>query len=96
MCSCTCECTTLQNVCNYLQTTGVGAQGAGQQLESPGSCLTQFRTQPFVECNAKAICHFYQDDLSFWMVSIDGLPMERTDAAGALDRVSRCRVCRKP
>ena len=43
-----------------LQHTGAGAEGGGQQLASPGSCLEDFRSTPFIECNGgRGTCHFY-------------------------------------
>ena len=80
----------------YVQNTGGGAEGSGQFLESPGSCLQQFSTLPFVECNNKGVCHFYNSDLSFWLANVDGLPMERLKGNMALPRISRCRVCKTP
>lgn len=31
--------------------TSAGAEGGGQSLISPGSCLEDFRSTPFIECN---------------------------------------------
>ena len=79
-----------------LQNTGGGAEGSGQFLDSPGSCLNQFNTLPFLECTDKGTCHFYNSDQSFWLANLDGAPMERLKGDVAISRVSRCRVCRTP
>ena len=36
-----------------------GAMGGGQQLESPGSCLPEYRSYPYIECNADGNCHIF-------------------------------------
>ena len=78
----------------------VGAMGGGQQLSSPGSCLEQFRLNPYIECNSRGECHFFSDKFSFWLVSIDGPTNHNLDmqgqtfkAAHLLDKIGRCRVC---
>ena len=104
VCVCVCMCARL---CMYTtlsllhcvlpdsQNTGGGAEGSGQRLESPGSCLQSFSTMPFVECNVKG-CHYYRADVSFWLANVDGLMMERlTNDADIVSRVSRCSVCKK-
>jgi len=74
--------------------------GGGQQLSSPGSCLEQFRLNPYIECNSRGECHFFSDKFSFWLVAIAG-PTNRHlhvqgqtfKAAHLLDKIGRCRVC---
>lgn len=84
------------------QHTGAGSQGGGQSLSSPGSCLEDFRATPFIECNgAKGHCHYYANEFSFWMATIEDRqqfqrPEKQTLKAGNLrSRISRCQVCIK-
>lgn len=86
----------------YFQHTAAGAQGGGQSLSSPGSCLEDFRATPFIECNgARGTCHYFANKFSFWLTTIDGAnqfrtPQSQTLKAGNLrTRVSRCQVCMK-
>lgn len=87
---------------NYFQHTGAGAQGGGQELASPGSCLQDFRAAPFIECNGEGgTCHHFANKLSFWLTIIDetqqfATPQRETLKSGRLlERVSRCAVCIK-
>lgn len=83
------------------QHTAAGNEGGGQSLSSPGSCLEDFRTSPFIECNgAKGTCHYFANKHSFWLTSIDrsfhSQPASETLKAGQLlSRISRCQVCMK-
>lgn len=83
------------------QHTAAGNEGGGQSLSSPGSCLEDFRTTPFIECNgAKGACHYFANEHSFWLTSIDRSfhtePASETLKAGQLlSRISRCQVCMK-
>ena len=86
----------------FSQHTGSGAEGGGQALSSPGSCLVDFRATPFIECNgAGGTCHYFANTLSFWLATIDNdsqfsRPVSQTLKAGQLrNRVSRCQVCKK-
>jgi hypothetical protein len=38
---------------SLFQHTDAGAEGAGQSLVSPGSCLADFRSRPFIECHGQ-------------------------------------------
>lgn len=85
-----------------LQHTAAGAEGGGQALSSPGSCLEDFRSTPFIECNgARGSCHYFANKFSFWLSTIDPhsmflAPQSETLKAGNLrSRVSRCQVCMK-
>lgn len=85
-----------------LQHTGAGAQGGGQSLSSSGSCLEDFRATPFIECNGnKGQCHYYMNEISFWMATIEDrqqfqAPEQQTLKAGNLrSKISRCQVCIK-
>lgn len=84
-----------------VQHTAAGSEGGGQSLSSPGSCLEDFRTSPFIECNgAKGTCHYFANKNSFWLTSVDqsfnAEPSAETLKAGQLlSRISRCQVCMK-
>lgn len=85
-----------------LQHTAAGAEGGGQALSSPGSCLEDFRATPFIECNgARGTCHYFANKFSFWLTTIDGpaqfqRPTTEIVRDGSLrSRVSRCSVCLK-
>ncbi|XP_067108949.1 collagen alpha-4(IV) chain-like [Osmerus mordax] len=82
--------------------TGLGNRGGGQALSSSGSCLRDFRSQVFVECQgARGSCHYFSNMLSFWLTSVDraqGLghapqPSVLKTAAQQRQRTSRCHVC---
>lgn len=86
----------------YLQHTGAGGNGGGQSLSSAGSCLENFRTAPFIECNgAQGTCHYFSDKFSFWLsAQRDGdewyAPNSETLVPpNQRDRVSRCQVCQR-
>jgi collagen type IV alpha len=77
-----------------------GAEGSGQDLLSPGSCLEEFNTVPYIECKANGHCNKYGTLLSFWLVNIkeaqqfgpiqfDTLKM----GANIRNSISRCKVC---
>ena len=73
-----------------LQHTAAGAEGGGQSLSSPGSCLQDFRATPFIECNgARGTCHFFANKFSFWLATIAARdmfarPVSQTLKAGSL------------
>ncbi|KAH9527761.1 type IV collagen, variant 2 [Dermatophagoides farinae] len=57
---------------SFAMHTGAGAEGGGQSLSSPGSCLEEFRATPFIECNGAAGgCHFFANKFSFWLTTIE-------------------------
>jgi len=85
-----------------IQHTGAGADGGGQSLSSPGSCLEDFRAAPFIECNgARGSCHYFANKFSYWLTTIDARrqfvqPQPDTLKAGSLrSRIGRCQVCMK-
>jgi len=87
---------------SFAMHTAAGAEGGGQALSSPGSCLEDFRTSPFIECNgARGSCHYFANEFSFWLSTVEphemfATPMSETLKAGQLrTRVSRCQVCTK-
>ncbi|VEL14616.1 unnamed protein product [Protopolystoma xenopodis] len=87
---------------SYLMNTAYGAQGGGQQLASPGSCLPHFRSHLFIECNAKGLCGFFQEHKNFWlrvigssmdddmfsMIMGEAIKVRNND-----DRIGKCVVC---
>lgn len=85
----------------FFQHTDAGADGAGQSLVSPGSCLEEFRPKPFIECHGHGRCNYYTTAISYWLATIEDYAMFRkptpeTLKAGFLtQRVSRCSVCTK-
>ncbi|XP_030007299.1 collagen alpha-2(IV) chain-like [Sphaeramia orbicularis] len=91
---------------SFLMHTGAGDEGGGQSLTSSGSCLTDFRAQPFVECQGpRGTCHYFANIYSFWLTRVDGLAStshgsstsSNTLTEGRLQRlnVGRCNVCMK-
>lgn len=88
---------------SFLMHTAAGAEGGGQSLVSPGSCLEDFRATPFIECNgAKGTCHYFANKYSFWLTTVNPSqefiysPAQETMKAGQeRSRVSRCQVCSK-
>ena len=83
------------------QHTDAGAEGGGQSLVSPGSCLEDFRPTPFIECHGHGRCNFFTTAFSSWLATVDDFaqfqrPQQQTLKAGNLrSRVSRCSVCRR-
>lgn len=85
--------------------TGSSGTGTGESLASSGSCLENFRVNPFIECNGgRGSCNFFTDKLSFWMMTVNKQTMFEPVPEALFDkekgdnlkaRVSRCRVCTK-
>lgn len=82
-----------------LQNTDAGAEGSGQTLSSPGSCLEHFRPNPFIECQGHGRCNYYTTAYSFWLAAVpeedqfkapDSLTLKAHDLKS---KVSRCQVC---
>uniref|UniRef100_A0A667ZHW8 Collagen IV NC1 domain-containing protein n=1 Tax=Myripristis murdjan TaxID=586833 RepID=A0A667ZHW8_9TELE len=86
---------------SFMMHTSAGAEGSGQALASPGSCLEEFRSAPFIECHGRGTCNYYGNSYSFWLATVDTnemfrKPQSETLKAGNLrTRVSRCVVCMK-
>lgn len=85
---------------NSSQHTDAGAEGAGQSLVSPGSCLEEFRPKPFIECHAHGRCNYFTTAYSYWLATIEDYAMFRKpkqqtikDGMDLTQRVSRCAVC---
>ncbi|KAJ8274367.1 hypothetical protein COCON_G00089920 [Conger conger] len=86
---------------SFAMQTAAGAEGSGQPLASPGSCLETFRQVPFIECHGDGNCNYYPDSYSYWLASLDpnnmfGKPVPQTVKWPRLESVvSRCQVCMK-
>lgn len=57
----------------------MGAEGSGQPLASPGSCLEDFRKIPFIECHGRGTCNYYTDSYSYWLAALNPDNMFRCD-----------------
>uniref|UniRef100_A0A3B3RL44 Collagen IV NC1 domain-containing protein n=1 Tax=Paramormyrops kingsleyae TaxID=1676925 RepID=A0A3B3RL44_9TELE len=88
---------------SFLMHTAAGAEGGGQSLVSPGSCLEDFRATPFIECSgARGTCYYFANKYSFWLTTIkpemqfvEAPAQETLKAEQFLRHVSRCQVCMK-
>lgn len=86
---------------SFVMHTSAGAEGSGQALASPGSCLEEFRSAPFIECHGRGTCNYYANSYSFWLATIEDSemfkkPVPTTLKAGSLQtHISRCQVCMK-
>uniref|UniRef100_A0A8C0QR62 Collagen type IV alpha 1 chain n=1 Tax=Chelonoidis abingdonii TaxID=106734 RepID=A0A8C0QR62_CHEAB len=84
---------------SFVMHTSAGAEGSGQALASPGSCLEEFRSAPFIECHGRGTCNYYANAYSFWLATVERnemfkKPTPSTLKAGDLrSNVSRCQVC---
>lgn len=84
---------------SFLMHTDAGAEGSGQSLVSPGSCLEYFRSTPFIECHGIGRCNYFTTAYSYWLATIEERdmfrrPRQQTLKAGSLEtRISRCMVC---
>merc|ERR1712088_691598 len=56
---------------SFIMHTGVGGDGGGQNLASPGSCLETHRAAPFIECHGRGTCNYFANTYSFWLSTID-------------------------
>lgn len=89
------------DVISVPQHTGSGDEGGGQSLTSSGSCLQDFLTHPFVECQGPlGTCHYYANLYNFWLIQVgeqdfSHIPKSMTlkGAAEQRERISRCNVC---
>jgi integrin beta 8 len=84
---------------SFAMHTGAGSQGTGQMMQSPGSCLEDFRASPFIECHGQGTCNYYATTLSFWLTTVERQsmfekPRPDTLKSGNLrQKISRCQVC---
>lgn len=56
---------------SFVMNRAEGAEGSGQDLLSPGSCLEDFMAVPYIECKAAGHCNKYATLLSFWLTNIN-------------------------
>uniref|UniRef100_A0AAY4C6W9 Collagen IV NC1 domain-containing protein n=1 Tax=Denticeps clupeoides TaxID=299321 RepID=A0AAY4C6W9_9TELE len=85
---------------SFVMQLGAGAEGSGQPLASPGSCLEEFRKVPFIECHDRGMCNYYTDSYSYWLAALDannmfGKPQPQTSKVCPGNVISRCQVCMK-
>uniref|UniRef100_A0A670JMI3 Collagen IV NC1 domain-containing protein n=1 Tax=Podarcis muralis TaxID=64176 RepID=A0A670JMI3_PODMU len=89
---------------SFLMHTGSGDQGGGQSLMSTGSCLEDFRSAPFIECQGqRGTCQFFTNEYSFWLSTVNpemqftSVPRPETfkDEQEQRRNVGRCQVCMK-
>uniref|UniRef100_A0A3B3DSJ3 Collagen IV NC1 domain-containing protein n=1 Tax=Oryzias melastigma TaxID=30732 RepID=A0A3B3DSJ3_ORYME len=88
---------------SFIMHTGAGDEGGGQSLTSSGSCLTEFKSLPFLECQGpRGTCHFFANIYSFWLTHQGGGASSTHRNSSTLidpmqhkNYISRCRVCMK-
>lgn len=84
---------------SFMMHTGAGDEGGGQSLTSSGSCLQDFRAQPFVECQGpRGTCQFFADAYSYWLTSNPSQTPSQAvlkEPQEQRQKTSRCRVCMK-
>jgi integrin beta 8 len=88
---------------SFLAHTSQGANGGGQDLASPGSCLEDYRSTPYIECTgARGTCQFFTNSISVWVRTISSNQQFADPQLQALkgklvsrNQVSRCKVCAK-
>jgi len=84
---------------SFIMHTDAGAEGGGQSLVSPGSCLQDFRPTPFIECHGTGRCNYFTTAYSYWLATIEDRdqfrkPRQQTLKGNTLQsRISRCSVC---
>ena len=81
--------------------TDAGAQGSGQPLHSPGSCLAEFIPNPYIECVGRGQCNYYSTAYSFWLSVIEQSDQFKTPeplvlkSGDLISKVSRCQACKR-
>ncbi|KAH0621778.1 hypothetical protein JD844_023402 [Phrynosoma platyrhinos] len=70
---------------SFVMHTSAGAEGSGQALASPGSCLEEFRSAPFIECHGKGTCNYYANAYSFWLATIERHEMFNSSAVSSTE-----------
>lgn len=84
---------------SFVMNRAEGAEGSGQDLLSPGSCLEEFMAGPYIECKAAGHCNKYATLLSFWLTNIDPskqfnpIQLDTFKAGNIKPQISRCKVC---
>lgn len=86
---------------SFWMNTDAGAQGSGQPLHSPGSCLPEFSPNPYIECIGRGQCNTYSTAYSFWLSVIEPSDQFRTPepmvlkSGDLINKVSRCQACKR-
>ncbi|MEQ2249921.1 Collagen alpha-5(IV) chain [Ilyodon furcidens] len=87
---------------SFVMETGLGAEGSGQPLVSPGSCLENFHKMPFIECNGNpGTCKYDSSHYSYWLAALNKTDMFGKPGSWNIpghsseNRISRCQVCMK-
>ncbi|KAG7268807.1 hypothetical protein CRUP_012614 [Coryphaenoides rupestris] len=86
---------------SFLLHTGMGNDGGVQSLTSSGSCLKDFRTHPFMECQGgRGTCFYFATLESYWLTTVGPEEQFATPASATLkadvqqrQHTSRCHVC---
>ncbi len=84
---------------SFVMNRAEGAEGSGQDLLSPGSCLQEFMSVPYIECKAAGHCNKYATLLSFWLTNIsdekqfNAVKLETFKAGNIRPQISKCKVC---
>ncbi len=84
---------------SFIMNRAEGAEGSGQNLLSPGSCLEEFMPSPYIECKAAGHCNKYSTLLSFWLTNVeqgkqfDAIRLNTYKAGSIKPQISRCKVC---
>ncbi|KAG7229288.1 hypothetical protein INR49_012946 [Caranx melampygus] len=82
---------------SFLLHTGAGDEGGGQSLTSSGSCLKDFRTHPFIECQgARGSCHYFANLYSFWLTTVSQTDMFIAAKPGTIKAADKQRRKSKP
>ncbi|KAF3858330.1 hypothetical protein F7725_011531 [Dissostichus mawsoni] len=70
-----------------------GDEGGGQSLSSSGSCLKDFRTHPFIECQgAHGSCHYFANLYSFWLTTVSPTEQFITQRPGTIKAADQQRL----
>lgn len=85
------------NLISVFQYVGAEKEGGEQSLVSTGSCLQNFRSQPFVECRGPVgTCQYFATSYSFWLTKVDAQHINSNTQSPVLknhEDVSKCNVC---
>ncbi|XP_072220698.1 collagen alpha-2(IV) chain-like [Leuresthes tenuis] len=86
---------------SFLMHTGAGDEGGGQSLTSSGSCLKDFQTHPFIECQgARGSCRYFANLAGFWLTTVSQTEQFITSKPCTIKttekqrhKISQCNVC---
>lgn len=85
------------NLISVFQYAGAEKEGGEQSLASTGSCLQNYRSQPFVECRGPVgTCQYFATSYSFWLTKVDAQHINSNTQSPVQknhDSVSKCSVC---